>query len=336
VGRSAPSLCAVAAVALAAGCGGNGSDNRGSGISFAVETTVDFAPDAEPVALAALADGGLLVGERRTGTIRRIRADGDLSAPILQVDVQAGTDDQRGLLGLAVTDERSYASWTRASDGRIVVAEVTGGRERVVWEGPASSDLANGGHLAVLPDGRLVIGIGDLLHPDPGGDPQAVAGKLLALDPAGPPDQEPATLSEGWNNPFAFVVTGDGALWVADNAPGDDPETIGRGDRTSRRTALPGARAPSALVEIDPDHLGVCGYLDGELHIVELSDDQPDIDDDAAAMGCRTGAIALGDGRFAISDGERVRILTRAPVDARLGGKLVHRPARRAASIVWS
>jgi hypothetical protein len=144
-------------------------------------------------------------------------------------------------------------------------------------------------------------------------DPGAPNGKLLALDPAGAPDQEPARLSSGWNNPFAFVVTRSGDVWVADNAPGDDPETIGRGDRASDRTDLPGRRAPSALVEIDADHLGLCGYLDNELHIVELGDDlQPS--DQVAATGCRSGAALLSDGRLAISDGEAVRLLAvRAP-----------------------
>lgn len=305
--RRARGLWVAAVVAVAAGCGSDRSD--GAAIRLTVEVTVAFEPQSEPVALAPLSDGGVLVGERRTGAVRRISAQGDLSEPIIELDVRADATDQRGLLGLAVAGDRTYGSWTRGADGRIVVAEVGGGVERLVWEGPVSSDLANGGHLGLLPDGRLVIGIGDLQDPDGAADPDAPAGKLLALNPTGSPDQEPVPLSEGWNNPFAFVVTHDGGIWVADNAPGDDRERIGRGDRTSDRTPLPGSRAPSALVEIDPDHLGVCGHLDGELRIVEV-DGEPRLGD-TAATGCRTGAAALSDGRFAVTDGERVHILSR-------------------------
>jgi hypothetical protein len=310
VGRSARLGGLAAAITLAA-CGGDdsgGSGGSGGGILLDVEATVEFEAGTEPVALAPLADGGALVGERRTGAIRQMSADGDLTEPMAQVAVQAGENDQRGLLGLAVDGDRIYSAWTRASDGHIVVAELTNDAERLVWEGPASSDRANGGHLALLQDGRLVIGIGDLQDPDQVTDPDAPNGKLLALDPAGPPNQEPTTLSEGWNNPFAFVVTRSGALWVADNAPGDDPERIGRGDRRTDRVALPGMRAPSALVELGPGRLGLCGYLDGQLTLVEIDNGQPTVGD-TLAEGCRTGAVSLGDSRLAVSDGERVRIL---------------------------
>jgi len=35
-------------------------------------------------------------------------------------------------------------------------------------------------------------------------------------------------VAAGWNNPFAFLPTGDGGLSVADNEPGGDPERIAR------------------------------------------------------------------------------------------------------------
>ena len=306
----------IAVTTAVGACGGDdsgtddsGADDSGGGLGFEVEATVEFDAGAEPVALAALADGGLVVGERRTGRVRMVTRQGDLVAePVARVAVVAGADDQRGLLGLAVDGERIYGAWTRAADGRIVVGELTGGAERLVWEGPPSSELANGGHVAFLPDGRLVVGIGDLQEPDRVDDPDAPNGKLLGLDPAGPPDQRPGVLSGGWNNPFAFVVTGEGAVWVADNAPGDDPERIGRGDRPAERARLPGMRAPAALVELGPGRLGLCGYLDGRLTDVDIGGGEPEVGD-RSTTGCRTGAVGLGGGRVAVSDGERVRIL---------------------------
>jgi hypothetical protein len=301
-------LVFVATLAVA-GCGGGGSPDD---VRLSVETSVRFEPGTEPAALAPLPDGGLVVGERRTGRVRVLSADGNLEPEALaRVAVAASEDDQRGLLGLAVAGDRVFAAWTRAADGRLVVAEVSRDAERLVWAGPQSSDLANGGHLAFLPDGRLVVGVGDLQHPGLVDDPAAPNGKLLALDPTGPPSQRPEPLSGGWNNPFAFVVTAGGDLWVADNAPGDDLERIGRGDRQARGSepmALPGRRAPAALVEFPPGHLGLCGYLDGELTAVEVDGREPR-PGDRLATGCRTGAAVLTDGRLAVSDGEQVRIL---------------------------
>jgi glucose/arabinose dehydrogenase len=315
---------AIAALLAVAGCGdggdrgdgGDGGDRRAddepSGLP--VERTIELEPGTEPAALAALGDRGFLVGERRTGRVRLVTGTGDLDPePVARVAVISGEDDQRGLLGLAVDGDRVYASWTRAGDGRLVVGEVTGGGERILWAGPPSSELANGGHLAVVPDGRLVVGIGDLENPALVDDSDAPNGKLLTLDPAGPPSQRPRLLSGGWNNPFAFVVAADGAIWVADNAPGDEPERIGRGEgqaRGAEPAPLPGRRAPAALVELAPGRLGLCGYLDGELTVVDVRDGRPRLGD-RLATGCRTGAAMLADGRLAISDGERVRLLSR-------------------------
>lgn len=74
-------------------------DDTAPRLELAVEATVEFDPGVEPVALASLDGGDLLVGERRTGVIRVISPQGDLSEPIAQVDVTADETDQRGMLG---------------------------------------------------------------------------------------------------------------------------------------------------------------------------------------------------------------------------------------------
>lgn len=271
-----------------------------------------FDQDAGPVALAVLGDRRLLVGERLTGAVRVVedrRSGWRLHRqPLAVVDVAGSTVGQRGLLGLAVIGERVFAAWTRPGDRRIVVGQLSPER-RTVWEGPVSSRLANGGHLEVTDDGRLLIGVGDLQKPALVADPTTPNGKLLILDPDRPPDQTPAVLGHGWNNPFAFTVTVDGLVWVADNSPRNIPERIGRGESASQAIDLPGKRAPAALVELDPGRLGLCGFLDGRLVEVDVSAARPEVGDVLLDQGCRTGAVRIGGRRLAVSDGERVTIV---------------------------
>lgn len=294
----------LGAAVLAAACGGSG----GSKGSAKVTASFQFGQEADPVALVSLGDGRLAVGERRTGRILAVDVSGrDPRTLLATVDVDPSIKGQRGLLGLASIGEDLYASWTRAADGRLVVARVLRGPQRLVWEGPLSADLANGGHLAVDAQGQILIGIGDLQEPKRVADPSAPNGKLLALDPAGPPDQRPQVRRGGWNNPFAFALD-QGQVWVADNAPGGRLERIGRGSGTAPLVDLPGERAPSALVNLGTHRLGLCGYLTGDLVEVHL-DPNPELGRVLVKGQCRTGAAEVSDGRVAVSDGETVRIV---------------------------
>ncbi|MEJ7585262.1 MAG: PQQ-dependent sugar dehydrogenase, partial [Acidimicrobiales bacterium] len=227
--------------------------------------------------------------------------------PVARVDV-VSEPGQRGLLGVAVdAQDNTYAAWTRADDGRLVVGQVAPGTMRLLWLGPPSTDLANGGHLVVGPDGRLVVGIGDLQDRARLDDPDAPNGKILSLDPAGRPDQRPRSLSSGWNNPFAFTFLPDGSLWVADNAPGEAPERIGRGDGDGRpRLPLPAKRAPSVLVALGPGRLGLCGFLDGVLREVLVDRDQAEDPGPPVVGSCSVSAARLADGRLALAGEESI------------------------------
>lgn len=129
---------------------------------------------------------------------------------LARVDVRS--DGQRGLLGVATDGTALWAAWT-PPDGVLVVGRLVPGPTEIVWRGPPSSELANGGHLLER-DGTLYVGIGDLEDPARVGDPDAPNGKILALDPAGPPEQSPRVVSGGWNNPFAFTFDTEGRLVV--------------------------------------------------------------------------------------------------------------------------
>ncbi|MTD42969.1 hypothetical protein GKE82_01270 [Conexibacter sp. W3-3-2] len=296
VSRRRP-LAALALVALAvAGCGGGEEPTR-------TQADPRQPAAATPVlaALAALPDGGYLTGELASGIVRR-----EPGATVL-ARLPVRTGGQRGLLGLAATpDGRTvWASYTSARDGgRLVVERLRPAPRTRVWTGPVGTALATGGHLLHDPDrDRLVVGVGDLQDPPRVRDPRALNGKLLALDPDGPPDQRPRVLSGGWNNPFAFDRTPRGRLLVADNAPGSRPERIGPGDGTGGPvTDLPGRIAPSGVAALGERRLAVCGVVSGRLDRFEQpTPDAPWRRTGVLDRDCRYGVVRLGDGRLLVS-----------------------------------
>ena len=226
------------------------------------------------------------------------------------VDVGDAPKGQRGLLGLVARRGPPLRGLDpRVPTVDVVVGQVAPGSERLVWTGPKLGPIwPTAATWRSTRKGRILIGIGDLLNPKRIDDADAVNGKILALDPDGQPSQEPRVLSAGWNNPYAFTVLANGDVWVADNSPGGQPERLGRGDGQGDRRDLPGERAPSALLALGPDRLGLCGYLDSKLVEVDVSA-TPTLGDTLAKGSCRTGAAALGRGRVAVTDGKQVRIL---------------------------
>jgi glucose/arabinose dehydrogenase len=192
-----------------------------------------------PVALTPLTGGGFLYAERLTGRVRRVGPDGRLD-PQAVARVAVSTVGQRGLLGLAVdARDRVFGAFTRPDPPFAIEVVELAPTPRVVWEGPPSTRLANGGHLIFDPAReRLVLGVGDLESRAAVADPDTPNGKLLLLDPDGPADQRPDVLSKGWNNPFAFTLTAEGDLWVADNVPGEAGERMAP-PGTSRVTVPP-------------------------------------------------------------------------------------------------
>ncbi|MGH2661275.1 MAG: PQQ-dependent sugar dehydrogenase [Actinomycetota bacterium] len=280
-----------------------------AGIAVAVGVTVLLRPETEgtrsgrilvpgadfPVALTPLPDGDLLYAERLTGRVRRVASSGALDPrPVAQVEV--ATKGQRGLVGLAAVGREIFAAWTRPL-GDLVVGRVAPGPVRIVWRGPRSAELANGGHLAGTPDGSLLVGIGDLQQPERVDDPRAPNGKILRLDPAGGQNQQPEVVSGGWNNPFAFDVTLEGELWVADNDPGDVPERlvrVGPDGAMAFETELPADTAPSGLA-VTPDGLVVCGFRSKALLPYRVVDGRAEPAGPPLAEDCETGVALLAD-----------------------------------------
>ena len=350
--RSSGSVAAIGALGVAAMLGfgacssSDGTDavpDTSSPDTSSPGATVDSGrvllalPDSRPgdvIALRAGDDGSTIEWiDRRAGTIRAVdvsAATGDsrsLTADDIETlaTIAVGIEgEQRGLLGHTVIDGVRYAAWTDPDTFDLIVGEVgPDGVERVVWDGGGTAGGAVGGHLEAGDDGQLILGIGQLTDwARANGSGTNGSGALVQLDPDGPADQEPVIVSDGYVNPFAFVVVDgelgvDGELWVADNAVGDDVERIGRGDLADRDELTATGRdprAPSALIVLpggstDPVTLGVCGFLDAQLLAWSTSTStgtSTGSSGDGASLGpCLTGAAVLADGTIvtATADG---------------------------------
>lgn len=269
---------------------------------------------AFPAALEALPDGGLLFAERATGRIRVVTASGSIRAEAL-ARVAVRTDGQRGLLGLARARSGDvFAGWVDPG-GSLLVGRVAPGPVQVIWRGPATRRQSNGGRIAFTPDGRqLIVGVGDLLEQELVTDPSAPNGKLLLLDPSGEESQRPEVHSSGWNNPFSFEVDADGTVWVADNAPGSEPERLARVSPEGVVTVLaelPARTAPSGLARV-PGGLLVCGFRSRALLVYPLRGtvlDEPL----TLAEDCALDVVALADGRVAYANEREIRVLEASP-----------------------
>ena len=197
------------------------------------------------------------IAEQR-GVIRLVRNGVLQSTPFLDISSLVMCCSERGLLGLAFSPDygttgRFYVNYTRAGDGRMVVARYNRSANPLVadtqgvpliWSTGENSirhpfTNHNAGCLAFGPDGFLYIAQGD---GGSGGDPENNAqnpgellGKILRVDvsvPDGHPQgfavpagnaglPRPEIWSLGWRNPWKFSFDqpsrgGTGAMLVAD------------------------------------------------------------------------------------------------------------------------
>ncbi|MEM8619437.1 MAG: hypothetical protein AAGF73_06915 [Actinomycetota bacterium] len=309
-------LLAVAAVAgVVATLAACASDDDEGGELDEPATILDLTEfvDIDPGDVLSLRDdgaGGVEWIERRSGRVVTLPdiarffdepASADDVETIATIDVIGADGEppvgQRGLVGHTVIGDTRYAAWTDPDTDELLVGTVDD-EPRIVWAGGGTDDGAVGGQLRpYVADGteRLLLGIGQLTDWAQVND----SGAMVTLDPAGPSDQEPRIVSDGYINPFAFDVTDDGsALWVADNAVGDDSERIGRGDLLDRNghSEVGGEnRAPAAMLELDEATLLICGFLDGELQRWNVAGMSPARVDTVGPCLTAVASVELGD-----------------------------------------
>ncbi|MGI8728478.1 MAG: PQQ-dependent sugar dehydrogenase [Solirubrobacteraceae bacterium] len=307
--RLAPLLLLLALCGALVACGGGDDDDDEAGKQPATQSADPRVPEpGDPAvfsALAALPGGKVLAGELVSGTVRELPG----RRVVARVPVKAG--GQRGLLGLAIDGDGGIYAASTAEDLRLVVDRIAPGERERIYDGPKSTELGIGGHIAFADDGRLLLGIGDLGGGEKIDDPEALNGKLVSLDPEGSPDQRPRILSGGWHNPFAFDLDERGRVWIADNAPGTLPERIGRGDGEDRAiTVLDGRRAPSGVAMLSPRALALCGVVSGKLERFRRDAGGRWKPAGTIARDCRYGVLKTSDGRLAVSGSDGVRFVT--------------------------
>ncbi|WP_448584906.1 PQQ-dependent sugar dehydrogenase [Thermaurantiacus sp.] len=183
-----------------------------------------------PWGLAFLPDGRLLVTER-PGRLRLVSPRGEVSPPIPGVPRVAAVG-QGGLLDVAIHPDfesnrlvyLSYAGGTeQANWTAVAVARLEGGRLQALREilrnpTPKRGGAHFGSRLLFLPDGSLLVSIGDGGNPDVKLDgrnirdqaqnPEALFGKVLRVTAEGQPhpaNRGRADPGSGWN-PLLFSI----------------------------------------------------------------------------------------------------------------------------------
>lgn len=273
-------VLALVGLAAAAGCGRTPSPTP--------DATVLADHLEVPWGLGFLPTGDALVGERETGKVFRIPAEGGAPVHVATLpDVDA--EGEGGLLGLAVSplfihDSFVYAYLTSATDNRIVrfrlIPDDTDPADlQVLLDGIRRAGNHNGGGLAFGPDGMLYAGTGDAGVPEDAQDLDSLNGKILRMTPVGVPAPDnpiPGSYvySRGHRNVQGLAWDSRKRLWATEFGqdefdevnlirPAHDygwPEVEGIGDTRGGRytnpevTWSPSEASPSgAAVVPDPD-----------------------------------------------------------------------------------
>ncbi|MEZ5652629.1 MAG: PQQ-dependent sugar dehydrogenase [Burkholderiaceae bacterium] len=208
-----------------------------------------------PTAMVFMADGSLLVAEKR-GRILPITRDGAIGSPIGRVP-RVMAQSQGGLLDLALDPDfasnqlvyYSYAERLKDGTARTTIARSTlkDGRfttwRKLYQQHPSVTDgIHFGSRVLFGPDGRLYATLGERSHRSAAQRLDNGLGKVIRIEPDGKiPSDNPfvgraktndAILSYGHRNPVGAAFHPlTGALWISENGPqgGDEINLIKAG-----------------------------------------------------------------------------------------------------------
>ncbi|MEM7260534.1 MAG: PQQ-dependent sugar dehydrogenase [Planctomycetota bacterium] len=200
------------------------------------ERTVIAEGLCQPTSVAAAPDGRIFIALLE-GTIYSVVDGVFVDVPILQLDVTVA--NEQGLVELLLdrefeTNGYLYAFYTsnevknRVSRFTVVGNSIDPASEVVLWENtPSLTVIHQGGGLAMLPDGSIVIGTGDQGQSPSAQQLNGMNGKLLRVNNDGtiPADNpfvglagfEPRLWSIGVRNPYRLHYDDvEGELWMGD------------------------------------------------------------------------------------------------------------------------
>jgi glucose/arabinose dehydrogenase len=192
-----------------------------------------------PIDTTVLSDGTVLIAER--GGIVRVLLGADAGRVVLDVSDRTTTQSERGLLSIAVApagDELLLSMTDLEGDTLVEAHPLVGatvtGTPRTIYTLPQPYANHNGGQILFLPDGTLLLGLGDgggAGDPlDAGQDLTTPLGSLVRLDVSDGrtrvPDDNPFLSVEraapeivaiGLRNPWRMHLdVARGELWIAD------------------------------------------------------------------------------------------------------------------------
>jgi glucose/arabinose dehydrogenase len=215
----------------------------------AVDPNVVASGLSVPTGLVVLADGTAIVGERDTGRLLQVFPDRSPVRELMTVPgVDAGGDG--GLLGLAVSptyaeDGLVYAYVSTATDNRVVRFPL-GGTPNPVLTGIPRGATHNGGGLAFMADGTLLVGTGDTGDPALAADPASLAGKVLRIDVFGRPVGASVAYSRGHRDVTALCLAGEQTVYATDEGGDADDELDLLVEGTDYSAAPPLTTVPAA------------------------------------------------------------------------------------------
>ena len=230
--------------------------NRPAGNIFAARVVLEPVITLdEPIDMATAPGDRLMWVAERAGRVLRVDLQaGAVVEEILDISSETVADGERGLLGIAVSEDWMYANFTDLNgDTRLDAFQREGtglgAVRRTILTQAQPFRNHNGGGLAFGPEGYLYVGFGDggsAGDPlDHGQNPSTWLGSILRIEPtpsasdaystpsgnpfAALPSQgetaRPETFLFGVRNPWRFSfdrVTGD--LWIADVGQDDYEE----------------------------------------------------------------------------------------------------------------
>ncbi|MFN2526840.1 MAG: sorbosone dehydrogenase family protein [Actinomycetota bacterium] len=189
---------------------------------------------AFPTGIAFGPDGTMYVNER-SGRVRVVRKGELESQPLAEIGTS--TSGEQGLLGITVAPDlkRDAAVYVFASDetggeNRVYRVPLDGSGAQLIISGLPASSYHNGGGVAFIDDGSLLVTNGERHEAEIAQDPQALGGKVYRYTAAGrvprdnPFGDSPA-YAIGLRNPFGLAIDPiSGAPFVTENGPSSHDE----------------------------------------------------------------------------------------------------------------